>query len=104
MTRPFAVHVRSLPSAAFLCVLLAGAAWCQAGEAPWALGETRSIRNLGANRGVRIEVTSAALLDRYGDTAAAPGQRFIVLRTRWENTFPLTLIEGKDVPTEYRIP
>lgn len=88
-----------------LSLCLAGAfslpSWAQV---PWMPGETRPVRALGSNRGSRVEVLSVALLDHYGETAAPAGRRFVVLRARWENTFPLTLIEGKDLPTEYRVP
>lgn len=75
-----------------------------AAEGDWETGKTYPLRLTGNNRAVKLSVANASFAQRYGETAAAPGRRLLILNTRWANLIPLTLIEEKQVPTEYKVP
>lgn len=82
----------------------AGTACVAAAETDWETGKTYPLRLTGNNRAVKLTVANASFAERYGEASAAPGRRLLILNTRWANLIPLTLIEEKQVPTQYQIP
>lgn len=73
---------------------------------PAELGKTYPLDITAANRAVRLTIQSAAVLDRFGQTAAAPGRRLLVLSTEWQNVIqpaPPKAGRPSDTPVSYKM-
>src|SRR5216117_2532754 len=97
------------PAVKYLCclatlALAAASLSAAAAEGDWETGKTYPLRLTASNRAVKLSVVNASIADRYGDNPASAGRKLLILSTRWSNLIPLTLIEEKQVPTEYRVP
>jgi Mg-chelatase subunit ChlD len=66
-------------------------------------GKTLRIGASAHNNGVELRVGQMSVADQLGDVKPSAGGKLLVLKTEWENIFPLTMVDGRPTPTMYKV-
>ena len=68
------------------------------------IGKSYPLGRRTQNRAARLTVRQYGLEPSYDKVQASAGRALLVIQMEWENIIPLTVIQERNVPTEYRIP